>query len=406
VTLDDQLATIGDAAFLKNQLTGKLILPASLTSLGASAFKYNQLTGVQIGDGLTEINNGTFEYNQLLMLTLPEKIENVGVSAFAHNRLIMINIGNDSIHLNDDAFAYNRLESLDAAGKSWSNGENAFSHQEFLQIAIEPKNRQKTTVKDVRATLIGTLGINDDALRELSFTYNDGKNSVQLHYDEDSDTLTLPANWPTDKSTTLSVVFTSGGQYTGQIGFENLEIVVPALGAADSGKTPTAETDPLPDEMTPGNTPSTPGDNSTTTPTTDSSVMDGGSTAVIPQPSAWTPEQHATGRVANRVVDQLTWQRNADPNATPQLRQRDRWTWSAVTSTVSQTPAVDAETVLTTGSQPVRHRTTSSRTGHRNANVADSTLPQTNDATTPWQAFGLTLLAGLGWLGRGLRQRH
>ncbi|TGD18500.1 leucine-rich repeat protein [Levilactobacillus suantsaiihabitans] len=400
VTLDDQLATIGDAAFLKNQLTGKLILPASLTSLGASAFKDNRLTGVQIGDGLTEINDGTFEYNQLRMLTLPEKIENVGVSAFAHNYLIMINIGNDFIHLNDDAFAYNRLESLNAARKPWSNGENAFSHQEFLKI--QPKNRQKTTVKNVRATLIGTLGINDDALRELTFIY-DGQ---PLAYDEENDTLTLPANWPTDTPTTLSVVFTSSGQYTGQIGFDNLEIAVPALGATDSGKTPTAETDPLPDETTPGNTPSTPGDNSTTTPTTDSSVMDGGSTAVIPQPSAWTPEQHATGRVANRVVDQLTWHRNADPNATPQLRQRDRWTWSAITPTVSQTPAVDAETVLTTGSQPVRHRTTSSRTGHRNANVADLTLPQTNDATTPWQAFGLTLLAGLGWLGRGLRQRH
>ncbi|MFC6290035.1 leucine-rich repeat protein [Levilactobacillus angrenensis] len=399
VTLDDQLATIGDDAFLSNQLTGTLILPDSLTNLGAEAFKFNQLTGVQIGSGLEEINDGTFENNQIWLLTLPEKIATVGESAFAHNNLVGINIERNDIILNRDAFAYNDLQGLNAVKKPWIDGENAFSHQSKFTIK-SGISRDGTTVSGVRAALTQALAINGDALRELSFVYNKEK----LSYNEATDTLTLPAGWPTGEEI-LSVVFTSGGQFTGQMGFDNLRIVVPALGATNSGKTPTAETDPLPGETTP-EAPTTPGDNNTTTTTpttTDSPATDGGSAAVTPQPSAWTPEPHATGHVANRVVNQLNWHRNADQDPTyqPRLTNSD-WTWSAMTSTVSQT-AKTAGTV-TAESQPARHSVQSGRPLMPTS--ADPTLPQTNDATTPWQALGLALLAGLSWLGVGLRRRH
>lgn len=397
LVLPDSVTNIETGAFSQNQLVGNLTLPQMLTNLGDMAFFDNQLGHVILNDRLEIIGTAAFENNQLVYLTLPETITLVGESAFAHNQLNFIKIMNDHIVLNQEAFAYNNLQSLDAENKPWTNGENAFNHQESLQIAL--KQRTATTASGVRATLTEWLAINGDALRELTFLYQ----GQLLAYDEASDTLTLPAGLPTDRPAKLTVVFTSNGEYTGQFGVDQLTIMLPPLASQpddqpskETDSLPGKETDPLPEEIPTVPTPTQP---ATATQTGDET------TAVVPMPSTnWSHDPYTGERMANQIVNQFKQHRNPTPVLTvKQQTAQTEWTWSTIR------PIVGRKLVAANGQHLQTDHGRSARAGRVGADVIAnpaSALPQTNGATTPWRAIGLTLLAGLSWLGAGLHRRH
>ena len=70
-----------------NQITGKLIIPDSVTYIGAGAFTGNMITGVVIPPGVTTIRSGTFSNNQIEELNIPGNVTYIGVSAFANNQI-------------------------------------------------------------------------------------------------------------------------------------------------------------------------------------------------------------------------------------------------------------------------------------------------------------------------------
>lgn len=85
LVLPASLESIGSQAFMKCQFTGLLDLPAALTTLGQGAFKYNTgLTGVRFPAGLTTIESSAFSGCTKLSgeLAFPPSLQSIGNQAF------------------------------------------------------------------------------------------------------------------------------------------------------------------------------------------------------------------------------------------------------------------------------------------------------------------------------------
>ena len=89
VVIPNTVTSIGDGAFMRNQLTS-LIIPNSVTSIGAGAFSSNHLTEVTIPNSVTSIGGSAFKNNHLTEVTIPSSVTYIGTGAFANNRGIII----------------------------------------------------------------------------------------------------------------------------------------------------------------------------------------------------------------------------------------------------------------------------------------------------------------------------
>ena len=75
VVIPNTVTSIGDGAFMRNQLTS-LIIPNSVTSIGRYAFAYNQLTEVTIPSSVTSIGNLAFAGNKGITIINNSSLEN------------------------------------------------------------------------------------------------------------------------------------------------------------------------------------------------------------------------------------------------------------------------------------------------------------------------------------------
>ena len=89
VVIPNTVTSIGDGAFMRNQLTS-LIIPNSVTSIGGNAFSSNHLTEVTIPNSVTSIGGNAFKNNHLTEVTIPSSVTYIGTGAFANNRGIII----------------------------------------------------------------------------------------------------------------------------------------------------------------------------------------------------------------------------------------------------------------------------------------------------------------------------
>ena len=89
VVIPNTVTSIGDGAFMRNQLTS-LIIPNSVTSIGGNAFSSNHLTEVTIPNSVTSIGGSAFKNNHLTEVTIPSSVTYIGTGAFANNRGIII----------------------------------------------------------------------------------------------------------------------------------------------------------------------------------------------------------------------------------------------------------------------------------------------------------------------------
>ena len=81
VTFHERLQTIGEEAFLKNQLT-EIEIPASVTSIGLLAFYQNALTKVTLHEGLQTIGAGAFALNNISEIEIPASVSSMGMKTF------------------------------------------------------------------------------------------------------------------------------------------------------------------------------------------------------------------------------------------------------------------------------------------------------------------------------------
>lgn len=83
VDLPTCLKTIGEEAFYRRPITGKLTLPATLESIGVNAFRATYITEVEIPDNVTTIDNHAFAENQkLLTLKLGTGLTRLNTGSF------------------------------------------------------------------------------------------------------------------------------------------------------------------------------------------------------------------------------------------------------------------------------------------------------------------------------------
>lgn len=139
--LNESLESIGDNAFFGNEgISGKLIIPSSVTSIGTSAFKNCAgLETVTVLASVTEIKNETFSgCTNLQTVVLPTGIAAIGESAFDQCRnLSVINIpeGVESI----GAYAFRGTASLTAVvfpNSLRTIGDTAFGEAKLENIIL------------------------------------------------------------------------------------------------------------------------------------------------------------------------------------------------------------------------------------------------------------------------------
>jgi hypothetical protein len=182
LSLGSAVETIGPSAFADNgELSGNLIIPASVSTIGAEAFKFcgifNQVvlpnglteiadevfanTGVKsvvIPDTVTEIGNGAFSYSNLESLTLPSSlitiaprafqdsrftslslpgsVTTIGFAAFFGGALESLTISDSVTDIGDIAFGRNRIASLTLGNSVTNIGLGAFGENQFSRLGI------------------------------------------------------------------------------------------------------------------------------------------------------------------------------------------------------------------------------------------------------------------------------
>ena len=150
--------TIGDSAFLRNNLTS-VVIPDSVTTIGYKAFSSNNLTSVVIPDSVTTIGDWAFESNNLTSVAIPDSVTTIGNNAFYRNNLTSVVIPDSVTSIGNSAFAYNNLTSVVIPDSVKTIGNNAFGYNNLSSVYI-----------GANSNLTETTGIENYAFRSSNKT--------------------------------------------------------------------------------------------------------------------------------------------------------------------------------------------------------------------------------------------
>ncbi|KRL97574.1 adhesion exoprotein [Levilactobacillus hammesii DSM 16381] len=181
--------TIGNDAFVSNHLTGTLTLSDGIQHVNDDAFAGNHLTGLKLGTGLVTIGNNAFAGNQVTgTLEVPDLVTTIGENAFGSNQLKALTLGKSVKTIGATAFANNQLQgTLVVPGSVTDVGASAFASNQLRGIQLNgPVNSMgngafsDNNLQQIQATQpITHLG--DNALagqKTLAVTVNESGNQL------------------------------------------------------------------------------------------------------------------------------------------------------------------------------------------------------------------------------------
>ena len=105
LTLGSGIQTIGDEAFVENEISGTLTFSDSLTSIGARAFKENSITSLTLGSGIQTIGEEAFYECEISgALNFSNSLTFIGDKAFRKNPITSLTLGSGIQTIGDEAF--------------------------------------------------------------------------------------------------------------------------------------------------------------------------------------------------------------------------------------------------------------------------------------------------------------
>ena len=179
-------------------ITGNLVLPASLFSLGAHAFEEARIPGRLIfaGDQLAYINVGTFKNCTFTgALELPERVAKIEREAFYANGFHSISTGNRLSVIEEDAFAFNSVATDLTLGSSVSTiGDRAFQYMYSLANVICRAETPPTLGENVFQGVSGaTLTVPQGCYN--AYYNSDWRNYFPVIMEEGSDLVVFEDGW-------------------------------------------------------------------------------------------------------------------------------------------------------------------------------------------------------------------
>lgn len=135
VDLPTCLKTIGEEAFYRRPITGKLTLPATLETIGKEAFAFNNITEVEIPDNVTSMDTHVFRDNKkLITAKLGTGLTSLNIGSFYNCEALKTVTGGVNVRtIYGDCFKY--CEALETASDLQPREvkSNAFDGAKTLQ---------------------------------------------------------------------------------------------------------------------------------------------------------------------------------------------------------------------------------------------------------------------------------